>query len=48
MNEEQEKEQIFLELQAEIKANLEEYKKGNYITLEELAEQLKSPSNQRL
>lgn len=32
----QEKERIFLELQAEIKANLEAYERGEYITLEKM------------
>lgn len=41
MNQEEEKERIFLELQAEIKANLEAYERGEYITLDELEKILK-------
>lgn len=38
LSEEAEKERIFLELQAEIRAGLEAYERGEYITLEELEE----------
>lgn len=41
LSEEAEKERIFLELQAEIRANLEAYERGEYITLEELEKILK-------
>lgn len=40
MNEEEEKERIFLELQAEIKAGLEAYERGECIPLEEVRERL--------
>lgn len=40
MNEEQEKEQIFKDLQAEIRAGLEAYERGECIPLEEVRERL--------
>ena len=40
--EEEEKEQIFLELQAEIKAGLEAYERGECIPLEDVIAQLSS------
>ena len=40
MTEEEEKEQIFLELQAEIKAGIEAYERGECIPLEEVRERL--------
>lgn len=40
MNEEAEKERIFLELQKEIKAGLEAYERGECIPLEEVRERL--------
>lgn len=39
----QEKERIFLELQAEIRAGLEAYERGECITLEEACERILSP-----
>lgn len=48
MNEEQEKEQIFRELQAEIKAGLEAYERGECIPLEEVSERLLSPDTKTL
>jgi hypothetical protein len=40
MNQEEEKERIFLELQAEIQAGLEAYERGECIPLEEVREHL--------
>ena len=40
MNEEEEKERIFLELQKEIQAGLEAYERGECIPLEEVREHL--------
>lgn len=40
MNQEEEKERIFLELQAEIQAGLEAYERGECIPLEEVRERL--------
>lgn len=40
MTEEEEKEQIFLELQAEIKAGIDAYERGECIPLEEVRERL--------
>lgn len=40
MTEEEEKEQIFLELQAEIKAGIEAYERGECIPLEEVRERI--------
>lgn len=40
MNQEEEKERIFLELQAEIQAGLEAYERGECISLEEVREHL--------
>ena len=48
MNEEQEKEQIFLELQAEIKAGIEAYERGECIPLEEVKERILSPDTKTL
>ena len=47
MNEE-EKERIFLELQAEIKAGIEAYERGECIPLEEVKERILSPDSQIL
>lgn len=48
MTEEQEKEQIFLELQAEIKAGLEAYERGECIPLEEVRERILNPDTKTL
>lgn len=40
MNQEEEKERIFLELQAEIQAGLEAYERGECIPLEEVRERI--------
>lgn len=42
MNEEEEKERIFLELQAEIRAGIEAYERGECIPLEDVIVQLSS------
>lgn len=49
MNEiEKEKEQIFQELQAEIKAGIEAYERGECIPLEEVKERILSPDTKTL
>lgn len=48
MNQEEEKERIFLELQAEIQAGLEAYERGECIPLEEVRERILSPDTKTL
>lgn len=48
MNEEQEKEQIFKDLQAEIRAGLEAYERGECIPLEEVRERILGTDSEKL
>lgn len=48
MTEEEEKEQIFLELQAEIKAGIEAYERGECIPLEEVRERILGSDSETL
>lgn len=48
MNEEEEKERIFLELQKEIQAGIKAYERGECIPLEEVRERLLSSGSEML